>query len=892
MNLTQSRLERELFGTNQGIDNTFFSDGYRETAFFLDTDWNRILFSQNSSNSLNIYSYGDNINDFKFKTPRSIDVNDWAELYIADSYNGTINKLYYSQYTNTITATSNANFITNLVRPVDVDYYQGGTLGYRPDDIIVVADEGDNCLLIYDSDGNFINTLTGYYYNGIKQIIRPRKVAVFGYEEPYRIAFIDGETNQLIVVRLPESFSNWMGWLYTTAAPVKFDGPSYLNDVGVDGCYNILVPDRAKNVVHKYNIDGKYSCSFPGNSDFRTPLKVSNIPDNCPSSTQVWVDFTISSNWEPTNGLRRYLPGADLISIDYSNQGEYYRLRFVPTDDIIYKAEIIRKSDNAIIQTYNSFAYNALQKDLILNYNDLPTNNAEYKWKFSYLPRYNDYYGEYAVNWRIREFNFTHNILPPNISHFTQSPTPICQGSSGYVYAHLSEGTGDISYNWTVGALPSGASITPMGNKCRISYQYTASKQNEILGDAYHLICTASNSAGSDITKPFVYFDSNCGGCPTLAIDDGKGFINENPILISSLSNPDKFVADYYLLENNPVQNEKKEFELLIHEPDNEHTWLDKVELWEIKCKDYENIAVTDSGEIFNYVDVNKNYDMNINGNTAIADSLQMTDGKIYQFSQGDKLSIDLSAENFGNDELYLLSGGIVPPPKEVEVAKITTNTLAKKQLDPLYLRPNNSIAAKKLGKNIKRIEIEFLRDVKLDLLTFKKDLKTSKIDYLDITKAVHSNIDDVKELLIDKDNLTAEILPGEKILLSFKSKSSSDKKKRYALKTVGKYLSGDSDDGNNTIPLLLPDETKLHANFPNPFNPKTHIKFSLANKGHVSLKIFNSLGEEVKTLINDFKDAGNYEAVFDASKLPSGVYIYSLRVDGYTSSKKMLLLK
>jgi len=79
---------------------------------------------------------------------------------------------------------------------------------------------------------------------------------------------------------------------------------------------------------------------------------------------------------------------------------------------------------------------------------------------------------------------------------------------------------------------------------------------------------------------------------------------------------------------------------------------------------------------------------------------------------------------------------------------------------------------------------------------------------------------------------------------------------------------------------------------FPNPFNPITTITYQLPKEGLVILKIYDILGNEVKTLVNEQKEMGKYTVQFDASSLASGMYIYQLRVNDYTSTKKMLLLK
>lgn len=83
-----------------------------------------------------------------------------------------------------------------------------------------------------------------------------------------------------------------------------------------------------------------------------------------------------------------------------------------------------------------------------------------------------------------------------------------------------------------------------------------------------------------------------------------------------------------------------------------------------------------------------------------------------------------------------------------------------------------------------------------------------------------------------------------------------------------------------------------LEQNYPNPFNPSTTIKFQIPADGFVTLKVYDILGNEVTTLINEEKPAGRYEVNFNASSLASGVYIYKIQAGSFISSKKMLLLK
>lgn len=83
-----------------------------------------------------------------------------------------------------------------------------------------------------------------------------------------------------------------------------------------------------------------------------------------------------------------------------------------------------------------------------------------------------------------------------------------------------------------------------------------------------------------------------------------------------------------------------------------------------------------------------------------------------------------------------------------------------------------------------------------------------------------------------------------------------------------------------------------LSQNYPNPFNPATKINYSIPEAGFVKIKIFNILGQEVKTLVNMEQPAGNYSVNFNATSLPSGVYLYQISVNNYQQTKKMILMK
>jgi hypothetical protein len=93
-------------------------------------------------------------------------------------------------------------------------------------------------------------------------------------------------------------------------------------------------------------------------------------------------------------------------------------------------------------------------------------------------------------------------------------------------------------------------------------------------------------------------------------------------------------------------------------------------------------------------------------------------------------------------------------------------------------------------------------------------------------------------------------------------------------------------------VEITNPTQYNLSQNYPNPFNPSTTIKFTLLEASNVTLKIFNTLGEEVSVLVNRVMEAGTHEVNFEASQLHSGMYFYRLEAGTFTQVKKMTLLK
>ena len=125
----------------------------------------------------------------------------------------------------------------------------------------------------------------------------------------------------------------------------------------------------------------------------------------------------------------------------------------------------------------------------------------------------------------------------------------------------------------------------------------------------------------------------------------------------------------------------------------------------------------------------------------------------------------------------------------------------------------------------------------------------------------------------------------------SFADENLSAGKYQYRLKQIdfdGTF------EYSNTIEVEINQPTKftLDQNFPNPFNPSTNIQYAISSRQFVTLKVFDVLGKEVATLVNEEKSAGSYGVDFNASHLASGIYYYQLRAGDFIETKKMVLLR
>jgi hypothetical protein len=168
------------------------------------------------------------------------------------------------------------------------------------------------------------------------------------------------------------------------------------------------------------------------------------------------------------------------------------------------------------------------------------------------------------------------------------------------------------------------------------------------------------------------------------------------------------------------------------------------------------------------------------------------------------------------------------------------------------------------------------------------------------LTSALHSIDGDVLQNLLYLDSGYSYVSPNAYLNLEFSpspAQGSSTSIKDYIIEINGQviYLGSNkmksmkvANPEQNTVPLKY----SLSQNYPNPFNPVTKINFSIPKQGFVTLKVYDMLGREIRSLVNETKQPGNYSVDFNGANLSSGVYFYRLESNDFTSIKRMVLIK
>jgi hypothetical protein len=882
-NVTWNYFGKWLFANNSEIDmdvHCYSNDWPNESAvFYLDPYWQRIVYTKYNSTDIKAFNLEFYPGAEYPSEPWGITTDDWGNIYVSDKRNDCLVKLVYVPSANSMYFSGKFT-IPELDGPTDVIYSSHDTPNNSTDDYFLIANKNAKNIIKTDINGNVLNSITqfktgGSYYNFISPV-RITQVPNSTY-----IAILDNALNYVIV-----GYHDGANTLLCHNV-INFGG--YLNptDVGTN-CYGDILVSDENNQIHKFNIIGEYLCTYISNA-FHFPLRFSRVND-----LEYYIfDQNCADRWSPDHGIKRFIPGSDAFKLAYNQSSTNHLFYYTLSDYSQVKLEIIN-SNNQVIFTKNCGGRISGRRTETVSMNEIPIGN--YTYRINYKPLHDELYGSYQQGWR-----YTQIPISVQLKATISGPTVGTPGATSNFTAVTN--AQNATYQWE--------QLYPCCGddyNCGLYFYRGNGSTLSILNSMYHYylrltVWDGLNNSAWDFHYVTVETCAGGGGgngCPTLAFESDSlsdsGMEDENSVLIASTAHPTEDIVDYYLIQSeiSPVHGE---FNFTIHEPKTEHTWLDQVGFIEVELNEDELLAVTDNGEIVNYLEQHQPLTIMLNNSLDVSEMLSLADGDTLNLEPGDILSIGISAATGDANNFIVTEGFVFAKNITADIMFLPVGS-EEEDLGDIFLRPNVSVASINLGSLEEgTLQIEFHQYSTLDYLTLVNDLNTADIEVLEMASAEHSESGSVLELLVnDPDQQYSEIYPGQEISFIFREGVHTKTKIQYILKTVGRYEIDTTDAFNkltkNSEEVVIPKENKLFENYPNPFNPTTQIKYSVKENGFVNLKVYDVLGNEVSSLVNEEKQAGSYTVTFDAGRLASGIYFYTISANNFHQTKKMLLIK
>lgn len=517
--------------------------------------------------------------------------------------------------------------------------------------------------------------------------------------------------------------------------------------------------------------------------------------------------------------------------------------------------------------------------------------------------------------------------VPPIISSFTQSPNPLYKGYTGTVTCNLSQGHGGTNFNWSIISGNTGFSILNV-NSQTVSIHYSntdaiektnsgkisSSKEIQIEGqNGAVLKCEVSNSAGSHSKEVIINLATTPHGCPFVYTWNGDAWVEDNNILPQSQDTDllGQDVTDFYQLYTKPILEDGKYF-LAVGEFELEKSYLDQLKLLIVDHPKETFITVDDNGEIIQFAKPAYFANAQLDSND-VYKYLAGLDSVRAEVSSSDTLSLSFEDVSTGIEKWLLLIG---QKQKLIAKEKIAGSVLgggmeSKAEFSSFRLRKNPTyqwILVPDGNSSSLQVDIAFQSDAEIDFTELSHKLELPFTVFTpQLIKAEHTLQGEVTSQLNQIDEEYIELNKDEMITLEYSAPAINEEMERtFIFISKGRYeslkenilVNGKTQTGNKPQNTSSVEKTNivyeygLLQNYPNPFNPLTNINYQVKEKGFVSLKVFDMLGKEVAILVNETKEEGQYSIMFDASNLPSGIYVYSLRVNDFVQNKKMTLLK
>lgn len=916
------------------------------TMFSIDPYKQRILYAKKNSNGTysSIKSYGWNDGDIcKFQRPVAIDVNHNGEIFVVDAGLNKIFKLQYSSSNNLITCNSaesivDANYLTH---PVDLDFYDDEN---DDDDYFVVADIGRHSISQFRRDGYLIREYTSYKFGSDPcfDIKTPIKVCADGIS----VGFIDNEDNKIIYGvphGAPEFDCNFR--------PISLPNTTNPVDIGIIPGNILLIVDNELKMCHKISgLSGEYICSYNGfmnitQSIFTDPVRIPTIIDSEPGNDI--LDFFVNEIWSSSSGSQRFIPGTDAINLINCEYNDNFQFSCTLTDASIYKIYF----DNVLIEESEN---NDGGSNIFALKNKDNVDYGNHEWKISYIPYWNDLYGDYTVQWQTKTISFEYSnlitisedatwtgniqinknvLVNPNVT-LTISPGSniIIQNSRSIeiqgtlmavgtpVNRITFDGGGELRFNSTQGA------------RSQIKY---CNLNNLFFG------IFINNS--SPIFQNTNISNSNVLGISVLGISypDFSSIEITNCANGLFVDNPSGIYCDYTLISNNGPNH-----------PDFYDTGGGIINYGDVYFRFSQisdnlgfGIYFSEESEGDLGQDADDGYGYNNIGNNLGYDILSVADYipammNYWGDSDGpneDKIVGDIEYEPFleENDELPWSLDKKSESDVKDQVLKCYYAGVSEFNYGNYSVASDTfeSIIDKYPESNFSKFSIARWIECKYRLNN-KSLVVTKLLEKMDNTKN-NNLINNINENL--SHYYRRERLPHDALLSldrlskkdpfnrnyrfnqgfiylddikdtasaivcfnKFLNENPNDLRKIYILSILDKINSSIS---NNTLGISnnpLPTEYLLYPAYPNPFNPITNISFDLPEDTKLSLLIYNLIGQEVWSLNNrknNYFLAGNYSIIWDGRDyngniLPSGTYFVLLNTKDYRKVQKVILLK